>query len=148
MSKSTPRSTQEIASKRFVAHGEATFHIEGRLLITRGIGPFNAELIEKSKVLLREVTLSLCTHSSWRHLVIFQKSALASPETLDVFTKMLQELSSDKLSPHYTAHVFGLDVEGGKLMSSVLSNCYFRAGLPYAYFTAEEEARIWLDSKL
>lgn len=145
---SATRSTDEIPRHRFRAHGRVDFRVDGRLLLTEAIGPFNAELVQAVQNLVREVFGEMAAGPPWGQLVRFHESALASPETLEQFTLMLCALRAQGLTPHATAYVLPPDVEGATLMARPFQQCFEQAGLRFAHFAADGEARAWLQAQL
>lgn len=143
-----PRSTTEIPRPRFRAHGRVDFRIEGRLLLTEAVGPFNAELVLAVQALVREVNSEMAAGPPWGQLVRFHESALASPETLEQFTLLLCALRRENLAPQVTAHVLPPEVEGATLMVRPFQQCFEQAGLRYAHFATGGEARAWLLAEL
>lgn len=142
------RSTDEIARSRFRAHGRVDFRIEGPLLLTAAVGPFNAELVQAVQALVREVFSEMAANPPWGQLVVFHESALASPETLEQFTLMLFALRRQGLAPQATAHVLPPEVEGATLMARPMQRCFEQTGLRFAHFADEAEARAWLQAEL
>lgn len=143
------RSTDEQPAGRFPAHGRAAFSVDGRLLITEAEGPFNAELVAalRQPVLLAAEPLR-AQGRPWGQLSRFRRSALASPEALAAFTQLLTEMHAEGVAPLFTAYVLGDEVEGATLMGPLFRRCFESAGLGFAHFAHEDEARAWLQDRL
>jgi len=142
------RSTDEIPHPRFRAHGRVDFHVDGPLLLTEAIGPFNAELVQAVQALVHEIYREMAAGPPWGQLVRFHESALASPDTLEQFTLALCALHAQGLTPHVTAYVLPPEVEGATLMARPFQHCFEQAGLRFAHFAGDGEARAWLQAEL
>jgi hypothetical protein len=143
------RSTDEEPRGRFPAHGRAAFSVEGRLLITEAEGPFNAELVLALRAPVTEASAPLRAQGrAWGQLSHFRRSALASPDTLVAFTALLTEMREAGAAPAFTAYVLGEEVEGATLMATPFRRCFQAAGLGFAHFGHEAEARAWLLAQL
>ncbi|MBN8506060.1 MAG: hypothetical protein J0L58_16465 [Burkholderiales bacterium] len=144
-----PRSTDEVTCGPFPAHGRATFTLDGRILVTDAEGPFNAELVAalRQPVLLASEPLR-GQGRPWGQLSRFRRSAMASPEALAAFTRLLTEMRAEGTAPPFTAYVMTDEVEGARLMLPLLRRCFEAAGLGFAHFAQEDEARAWLLAQL
>ncbi|MBH9576774.1 hypothetical protein [Inhella proteolytica] len=142
------RSTDDIAQPRFRAHGRVDFHVDGRLLRTEAIGPFNAELVLAVQALVHQIYREMAAGPTWGQLVRFHESALASPDTLEQFTLTLCALRAQGLTPHATAYELPPEVEGATLMARPFQQCFEQAGLHFAHFAHADEAHTWLLAQL
>ncbi|MFO1253412.1 MAG: hypothetical protein U1E77_20280 [Inhella sp.] len=142
------RSTDETPHPRFRAHGRVDFRIDGRLLLTEAVGPFNTELVQAVQALVREVFGEMAAGPPWGQLVHFHESALASPDTLEQLTLLLCALRTEGLAPFVTAYVLPVDVEGATLMVRPFQQCFEQAGLRFAHFAHAGEAQTWLLAQL
>lgn len=134
---------------RFPAHGRAAFSVEDRLLVTEAEGPFNVELVRALRTPATEASAPLRAQGQvWGQLSRFRRSALASPDTLAAFAALLIDMRDEGVAPAFTAYVLGPDVEGASLMAAPLRRCFEAAGLGFAHFEREEEARAWLRAQL
>lgn len=137
--------TDDLPQGAFRLHGRVEFELEHPLLRTRAVGPFNKELVEALSRLVPQVFREMSVSGPWMELVQFEESMLAAPEVMQGFTAVLGELARQGLVARATAHVLNPEVEGTTVMAPLFAQAYAKAGLRYAHFTSEEEARAWLD---
>lgn len=145
----TPKriSTAALPSRTFRPHGRVDFELQPPLLLTLAIGPFNQELVQVLAELTPKVFREMSAYGPWLHLVRMDESALAAPEVLQSFGQLVLELAQQGIAPRATASVLDPDLEGAQLMAPLFVQSFARAGLRFAHFPTEAEARAWLQAQ-
>jgi hypothetical protein len=133
-----------VSNSRYPAHGKLQLSLEGQLLIIKGTGPANVEMVQEYQ---RQV-IGLRTqimHSPWASLVLLSGTPLVSPEARVLFVQIIKQAKSMHLSA--TALVF-VNIEFAGMAQQFWQEIYQEAGVNYDFFETEEEARDWLKSRL
>ena len=139
-------STRQVQSKRFTPHGEANFlYADDDLLIVNATGPFNLEFIENLEVVEYSLMLEMSQrYPTWYALATISVSMMMTPETVQRYAQHRKKMGEAGLNPKAIAFVMAPDVEGRGLMHPHLAQLYEEAGVQFADFTEEQEARAWL----
>jgi len=143
----TFRSTDHGPATPFRIHGRVDFELCPPLLSTLAVGPFNQELVTALGKLAFEVYREMSASGPWMELVRFEESALAAPEVLRSFGSVLVQLAAQGLGPKAVAYVLDPEVEGTLLMAPLFAQSFAGAGILFAHFPSEPEARAWLEAQ-
>ncbi len=142
-------STDGLGSPLFPPHGRAQWRIDGQVLRSEVVGPFNKELAQLVGPILQEAFAFLVARGPCAEMVVVRKSALAGPEVLAALSQGLAHLVRAGLAPQATAFVIAYDVEGCHVMPELLLRTYAAAGWPACrVFVDEAQAQAWVQSVL
>ncbi len=130
------------------AHGEITYKIEGRILRTHAIGPFDNELIAAIPSVISDLITKLAQQGKWGQIVTFERNALGSPSTVADFAAYLKSRYKNVDTNPVTALVFGRDIEGGDSMAPKFHKCYQDAGVESRIFEDHTAALHWVESRI
>ncbi len=148
MAKLAHATTDEFKSKHFPPHGRVEFTARGNILICEATGPFNLELIDAIAAVQASVIERLIAQGSWGDIIVLKGNAMANPETIAAFTKYLKALVQQGVISSVTAMVVAPDVEGGRLMATVIAKCYAEIGRKLTLFDRIDAATDWMASEL
>lgn len=129
---------------RYPPHGKLHLSVEGQLLIIRGAGPANLEMVQEyqSQVIsFREQIMD----APWASLVLLSETPLVPPEGKDILIQTIKQAKTMHLCA--TAVVF-VDVEFADMVKHFWLDIYHDTGVTYQFFETEEQARSWLQDKL
>lgn len=118
--------------------------VEGQLLLIKGAGPANIELVQEYQ---RQIVgfRQQIMHAPWASLVLLSGTPIVPPDARQVFVETIKQAKAMHLRA--TAVVF-VDIEFAELTKQFWQGIYIEAGVCYAFFDTEEEARVWLQAKL
>lgn len=132
--------------KKFAAHGTFHFSVEGRILVSRMNGPFNAECahayIHAAVPIIRELTKS----GPWAGLTEFSESALFPLEMSSIIRSQTM-VGVQQLQLVANCWVVAPSVEGYGIVDKQALSIYHDV-LPFRMFANNAEARTWLESQL
>lgn len=142
-------STQGLGSPLFPPHGRVQWHIDGRMLRSEVVGPFNKELAELIGPILHQAFTQLTAQGPCGEVVVVRENALAGPEVLAALAQGLRQLVQAGLVPRGTAFVMDASVEGSHMMPALLARSYAEAGWPaFQVFATVAEADAWVQGLL
>ena len=142
-------STQGLGSPLFPPHGRVQWHMDGQLLRTEVVGPFNKELAQLVGPILHKAFSQLVAQGPCAEVVVVQQNALAGPDVLAALAQGLRQLVQAGLAPRGTAFVIAPEVEGSHMMPALLAQSYADAGWPaFQVFATLEEANTWVQGLL
>jgi hypothetical protein len=142
-------STEGRGSPLFPPHGRTQWRIDGQLLRSESVGPFNRELAELVGEGLREAFSFLVQRGPFAEIAVIHRSAMAGPEVLAALTQGLLSLVEAGLVPRATAFVMAPEVEGHQLMPALLQRSYDQAGWPaFQVFDTVDAAEAWVRTLL
>lgn len=141
-------STASLAHGKFRAHGYVEVAQDGNLLRHQAWGPFNDELVTAFSAMAERLSPQMAALGRWGDLVIFHRSALASPTTFDAFGADTQQRAARGLAAHVTALVMPPEVEGGELMTMMFLKLYQQLGLEAQGFVDPVLAERWIMAQL
>lgn len=143
------KSTSDIPdARRFKAHGQADYEVEGRIVFVRAEGPFNEELVPALSQTIAKLITPLAMAGNWAQVITFHKSAMCSPSALQQFGNSLKARYLNPKTNPVIALVMSRDVEGAGIMPAVIRKCYGEAGLECQAFTSREDALAWVQTRL
>lgn len=142
-------STVGLGSTLFRPHGRADWRIDGAVLRTDVVGPFNKELAELIGPILHQAYALLSAQGPCAEIVTVRGSSLAGPETLTALSGEMRKFVEAGLAPVATAFVMAPEVEGSHFMPALLVQSFEAAGWPACrVFTTAEEAEAWVQGLL
>ncbi len=142
-------STQGLGSPLFPPHGRVQWHVDGQVLRSEVVGPFNKELAQLVGPILHQAFSQLVARGPCAELVVVRQSAMAGPAVLAALAQGLRQLVQDGLAPRGTAFVIAPEVEGSHMMPALLARSYAEAGWPaFQVFESTEAAQAWLQTLL
>ena len=144
-----PFSTDGLGSGLFRPHGRADWRIDGAVLRTDVVGPFNRELAEAIGPILHQAYALVSAQGPCAEIVTVRGSALAGPEALTALSGVLQKFVLEGVAPVATAFVMAPEVEGSHFMPALLVQSFAAAGWPACQvFGTAEEAEAWVQGLL
>jgi len=146
MTDSKRTTTDNVHIGVFKPHGRMQVEQTGQMKILEATGPFNIELVIAADVAQDDIYKSLNKLERWGTVLIFRKSALASPDALAEITRILTRRKEEGFLPVAVALVIGVDVEGVNVMTPHFLNVYQKAGINGRAFTSVDEAKQWMTS--
>jgi hypothetical protein len=147
--KKTKLVASDFPEKRIPFHGKYEAHIEGQLILTQAIGPFNDDMAEAYGELVAPLFAQANGVGPFGSLVEFHKSMLASVSTIDLVAEVMA--LAVKNFPRYScvAHVSDRGVSGRDMMGILFEQKVFRPiGLPYRMFDNRAAAEQWLSGEI
>ena len=130
------------------ATGEVVYRIEGRVLRTSLIGPFNNELVAAIPRDINDLLIKLMQQGKWGQIVVFERNALTTSDALSEFTDHLKERYKNPESRPVIALVFGPQVVHAQEMAPKYFKCYDSAGVECCIFEDDSTAQVWVKSKI
>ncbi|WP_296044120.1 hypothetical protein [uncultured Alteromonas sp.] len=127
---------------KFKKHGSLSVAIDGRLIVLKGEGPWNAESLHLSDDKIMQ-NLRAMYGSPWGVLAIFRGEAVYVPEAFTLLRKQIKkEITLGRVA---TAVVF-VDVKSPLLSRHQFTSIYEMQGHEVAFFEDADEAKAWLNS--
>jgi hypothetical protein len=125
----------------FQPHGEFTARVEGRIIISEVVGPWNKELVDQWAAALHVVAKQLCATGPHVGIAVLHGSMMCPP---DAFTAMRQAISyaAAKLDCIGNILVAEASVEGRALLLPVYAQLYGE-GVPQRFFYDIDSAKAW-----
>jgi len=125
----------------FIPHGEYKLRLEGRVLISELVGPWNLELVNNWMKAAHPIVKTLASTGPHVHMTIVTGSLLCPPEALDRLAEVIV---------YTTAHmrcvgnpvVAAADVEGRALFELMYARIY-EGSPPRGLFLDYESAMTW-----
>jgi hypothetical protein len=149
ISRDEPFSTDGLGQSPFLPHGRAEWRIDGAVLRSNVVGPFNRELAELIGPILHQAYTLLSAQGPSGEIVIVRGSALAGPETLTALSGEMRKFVQAGVAPVATAFVMAPEVEGSLVMPAQLIKSYAAAGWPACQvFATADEAEVWVQGLL
>jgi|CXWL01.1.fsa_nt_gi hypothetical protein len=130
----------------FEPHGQVEAHLEGRILITNLVGPFNVELIRHWIHLSMPLTQQLGLELPCGSISIVHRSMLSSPDAFDLLGKTLRHFSHT-LYGVASACVADATVEGRNMIETTYMRQQAR-NLPQRFFYDLPSARAWVEEQI
>jgi hypothetical protein len=141
-------STDHVANRAFKPHGSVHMWMEGPFLYYEAIGPFNVELVDSLAVAQMEILRTTDYQGPWASICTIVKSAMASPEALARYDRLMKKPKPPGKEPVATAFVAAPEVEGAKLMMPKFAKIYAGIQRPFRSFETMDEARAWARSMM
>ncbi len=141
-------STDHVNRTPFRPHGSVQMWMEGDFLYYESTGPFNLELVESLAVAQMELLRATQYEGPWASICTVLNSAMASPEALDRYERLMRKEKPPGKEPVATAFVLGPDVEGAKLMAPRFTKIYQGIQRPFQCFERIEDARAWARAQM
>lgn len=126
---------------QFAPHGQFRTWVEGRLIFTDVVGPWNRELVEHCARELHAHALALAGSGPHVGMAIIRGSLLCPPDALEALRRMIA-YSAAHLNCIGNVIVAGPEVEGRRLVRSLYEGLY-DGRTPYYLAEDEESARAW-----
>ena len=127
---------------KFKKHGSLSVAIDGRLIVLKCEGPWNAESLHLSDDKIMQ-NLRAMYGSPWGVLAIFRGEAVYVPEAFALLRKQIKkEITLGRVA---TAVVFE-DVKSPLLSRHQFTSIYEMQGHEVAFFEDADEAKAWLNS--
>lgn len=133
-----------MSKKAFPAHGNLQLSVEGPLLIIKGYGPANLEMVQEYQrqvIGFREQIM----HAPWASLVLLSGTPLMSPEAKSV---LMQTIKQAKVMHLRATAIVLVDVEFAEIVEHFWQDIYQDLGVNYGFFATDAEARLWLQNLL
>lgn len=132
----------------FRPHGHLAFRLEGNIMVSTAVGPFNKEIIEAVAKAQQDLLQDMVEQQKWAYLVYFEKSVLAPIEALEALTNYLRWLASIHRLPTAVAFVIAPELEGAQIMIPHFQRTHAQAGMNFQVFATPEAAQAWLNERL
>jgi hypothetical protein len=134
-----------MTSPHFSIHGDFSWYVEGRLVITDVTGPWNKELVELWSKSLYPLALELSHTGPHVGIAQLHRSMLCPPDAMTALRRSV--VHSVKLGCLCQVIVVGPGVEGRNFVEPVFTQVY--QGLsPYRIFEQLAEAKAWSNALL
>ena len=124
------------------------YRIEGRILRTTAVGPFNDELVAAIPPGIKILLVKLIQQGKWGQIVTFERNAWTSTAALQEFTEYLKRRYLNPETRPVTALVFGHAIEGGQAMAPLFQQCYQGADIECQVFEDYATAHYWVKSRI
>lgn len=129
---------------KFRPHGELAVFTEGRVLVMRASGPWNAEFSQLYDEVVQKQVVKL-SGAPWALLGIISEEGVHTPESFAVSVNIVR--AHQKLGRVATAIIFHYQ-DSPLIARRVFEKMYEEAGEPHAFFDDETAARQWLNERL
>lgn len=142
------RSTSDLQTSRFHAHGVVDIWQEGALIHYEATGPFNAELIDSLAIAQRDFLLAAKPCGKWVSIGTLRNSAMTSPEGIARYAAIMAAPKPEGMVPIATAFVMAPEVEGNLIMAAHYTRIYKDIGRVFQIFKSLPEAEAWAKALL
>ena len=136
-------STDHVNRTAFRPHGSVHMWMEGNFLYYESTGPFNVELVDSLAVAQMDILRATQYEGPWASICTILNSAMAPPEALARYDKLMRKEKPPGKEPVATAFVVAPGVEGAKLMLPKFADIYAGIQRPFKCFEQMDEARAW-----
>jgi hypothetical protein len=141
-------STDHVAATPFRPHGSVQMWMEGDFLLYESTGPFNVELVDSLAVAQMDMLRTTNYQGPWASICTVLNSAMASPETLARYEKLMRKPKPPGKMPVATAFVLSPTVEGANLMVPTFTKIYDSIPRPFKCFARMEDAKAWAHEQM
>lgn len=128
--------------------GRIEYRVEGRILRTTAVGPFNNELVATLPQTVGNLIDKLVLQGKWGQIIVFQGSAFSTDTAMREFGAYLLSRYQDRDTNPVTALVFRADIEAGDRMAPRYLKCYQDAGIESEVFEDYSSAVQWVQSRI
>lgn len=128
--------------------GRIEYRVEGRILRTTAVGPFNNELVATIPQTVGDLIGKLVLQGKWGQIIVFQGSAFGTDTAMQEFGAYLQSRYQNRETNPVTALVFRADIEDGVQMAPRYYKCYQDAGIESEVFEDYSSAVQWVQSRI
>jgi hypothetical protein len=125
---------------KFTPHGEYKLRLEGRILVSELVGPWNLELVDTWMKAAHPIVKQLAATGPHVHMTIVTGSLLCTPESLDRLAQVIVYTTA-KMRCVGNPVVAAANVEGRALFELMYARIYDGSpprGLFYDYASARE----------
>ena len=136
-------STDQVEITSFRPHGSVHMWMEGDFVYYEASGPFNVELVDSLAVAQMDILRTTHYQGPWASICTILNSAMAPPEALARYDRLMRKEKPPGKTPVATAFVLSPEVEGAKLMLPKFAAIYSGIQRPFQSFEKIEEARAW-----
>jgi hypothetical protein len=126
---------------KFIPHGEYKLRLEGRVLVSELVGPWNLELVNKWMKAAHPMVKALSATGPHVHMTIVTGSLLCPPEALDRLAEVIVYTTA-KMQCIGNPVVAAADVEGRALFEPMYARIY-DGSPPRGLFFDYESAMAW-----
>lgn len=128
-------------SAKFKVHGQFKNYVDGRILVTDVIGPWNKEMVDSCALEMDPLARALSATGPYVGMVIVRESILCPPDAMDAMRRVI-EYGSRHLASVGNALVADRTVEGRALLEPLYGALY-AAAPAYRLFDDVDSARAW-----
>lgn len=136
-------STDQVNQTSFRPHGSVHMWMEGDFLYYESTGPFNVELVDSLAVAQMEILRATQYQGPWASICTVLNSAMAPPDALARYEKLMRKEKPPGKEPVATAFVIAPTVEGARLMAPKFTKIYEGIQRPFKCFEHMDPARVW-----
>lgn len=129
-------------------HGRIEYRVEGRILRTTAVGPFNTELVAAIPQTIGALIAKIVLQGKWGQIIVFQGSAFCADAAMQEFAAYLQSRYQNPQTNPVTALVFRPDIDDGVRMAPHYLQCYRDAGIESEVFEDYSSAVQWVQSHI
>ena len=140
-------STRDIHNGRFASHGEATYVVQGRLVISEVTGPMNVEMCEALSATF-DTTISqmdVTFRNNWVEIIIAKKSGLATPEAVRAHRKFVEYRQRLGYSPKAIAVYLEDTQETPSFIDALWRDNFDPYGIPFMVSDDMDAVTSWLE---
>ena len=131
---------------KFAPHGDFDFSIDGRVLISKVAGPFNAEFARAYMRAITPIIHTLAESGPWGGIAEFSGSALF-PLEMSALIRSQAIIAVEQLQMVANCWVVSPSVEGYGIVDKQARRVYGGV-LPFEIFENSADARVWMDAQL
>jgi hemerythrin len=131
-----------------LARGLVVYRIEGRILRTNAIGPFNDKFVAAIPRDINDLLIKLMQQGKWGQIIVYERNAFTSPAGLSELADHLKSRYRNSDNKPVTALVFGPQVLHAQAMAPEYLQCYDSAGVECCIFEDYSTALVWVKSKI
>jgi hemerythrin len=128
--------------------GRVEYRVEGRILRTTAVGPFQNELVAAIPQSVGDLIAKLALQGKWGQIIVFQVSAACTDAALQEFAHYLRLRYQNPPTNPVTALVFRPDLDDGAHMAPRYLQCYQDAGIHSAVFGDYSSAVQWVQANI
>jgi hypothetical protein len=138
-------STDDVNYQLYRPHGRVEIIVKGDIFHLCATGPFNEEIIAAVGSIESDIIAELMkNHGHWSEIIVFKKSCITTPETLEMLAEYLTGLKNKDIAQQKSAFVLPDDIEGSHMMASMYKSLYKKAEINMKVFNNTDEALTWL----
>lgn len=128
--------------------GQVVYRVEGRVLRTNVIGPFNDQFVAAIPRDINDLLIKLMQQGKWGQIIVYERNAYTSPAGLAELTDHLRSRYEKTDNKPATALVFGPQTTHAQTMAPEYFKCYESAGVECCIFQDYSAAQLWVKSRI
>lgn len=126
---------------QFVVHGKTSISLDGDIIIIESTGPWNAEYFYGLQHELQKIVEQI-NRENYAVLLIPIGETLGTPEAIESHFDFIRKGNTKAVAINLSRS------ETPSMTKSLCCDAYIAAGITFDFFSSNEQAKDWLNSKL